>query len=122
MTAAGARRKQRRRPLGGRLLAVAILLFAALLVLRFLVADDGYPAVLALRSDLGRMETEVVRLSAENSDLRRRILALRDDAYPIEKIAREELDFAAPGEMIYLFPAEMSHRDASAGGGSHPGR
>jgi cell division protein FtsB len=103
-------------------MAVAILLLAALLVLRFLVADDGYPALLALRSDLGRMESEVARLSAENSDLRRRIQALRDDAYPIEKIAREELDFAAPGELIYLFPAEMSQPGESAGDGSRPGR
>jgi cell division protein FtsB len=101
---------------------VAILLLAALLILRFLVADDGYPALLALRSDLGRMETEVARLSRENADLRRRILALRDDAYPVEKIAREELDFAAPGELIYLFPEDLPHPGASAGDGSRPGQ
>jgi len=121
LSGAGARRKQHGRPLGGRLLAVATLLLAALLVLRFLVADDGYPALLALRSDLGRMESEVVHLSVENSNLRHRILALREDAYPIEKIAREELDFAAPGELIYLFPEELSIPDASAGNGSRPG-
>jgi cell division protein FtsB len=118
LSRSGARRGRRRRPLGSRFLAAVILLLAALLVLRFLVADDGYPALLALRSDLRRMESEVADLSRENADLRRRILALRNDAYPIEKIAREELDFTAPGELIYLFPEELSRPGAS---GSGPG-
>jgi cell division protein FtsB len=93
-------------------------LFAALLVLRFLMADDGYPAILSLRAELGKMEAEVARLGGENADLRAKIRALREDPYAVEKIAREELDFAAPGEVVYLFPAELSRRRQESADGT----
>ena len=58
MRSAGARRKPRRRPLGGRLLAAVTLLLAALLVLRFLVADEvGVLGMHELRAWMEEMES-----------------------------------------------------------------
>jgi cell division protein FtsB len=86
---------------------VIVIAVAGLLTLRFMVADDGYPAILSLRADMAEVHGDLRRLHAENTALERRIAALRDDTYPVEKLAREELDFALPGEIIYLFPQDL---------------
>ena len=85
---------------------------AALLAGRFLVADDAYPALKRLRADIGGLEAENDRLRSDNEALRASILSLRHDLHTVERLAREDLDFAAAGETIYLFPTE---RPAPAG-------
>jgi cell division protein FtsB len=90
---------------------------AGLLILRFMVADDGYPAILSLRSDMAEVHEQLRQLNAENTELEHRITALRGDRYPVEKLAREELDFALPGEIIYLFPEDLQTGGAAAGSG-----
>ena len=94
-------------PLGGGVIVAVVFAVAALLTLRFMVADDGYPAILDLRAEMAETDHELQRMQGENRDLRRRIAALRTERYPMEKMAREELDFAVPGEIIYLFPADL---------------
>ena len=95
-------------PLAGRLLTLAVLTLAALLILRFLVADDGYPALLSLRGELESIQMQVEVLDGDNARLREEVEQLLDDPFAIEKIAREELDFAAPEEFIYIFPSELA--------------
>ena len=90
---------------------------AGLLILRFLVADDGYPAILSLRSDMAEVHEQLRQLNAENTELEHRITALRSDRSPVEKLAREELDFALPGEIIYIFPEDLKTGGAAAGSG-----
>lgn len=94
-------------PLGGGVVVALVVAVAALLTLRFMAADDGYPAILGLRAELGEAGVELHRMQSENRHLRRRIKSLRTERYPVEKIAREDLDFAVPGEIIYLFPADL---------------
>ena len=97
-------------------MVVIVVAVAALLTLRFMVADDGYPAILSLEAELAEVQGELRQLHAENNSLEKRIAALRDDTYPVEKLAREELDFALPGEIIYIFPEDL---DAAGGGTMH---
>ena len=94
-------------PIGGGVIVAVVVAVAALLTLRFMVADDGYPAILDLRAEMSETDLELHRMQEENRHLRRRITALRTERYPVEKMAREELDFAIPGEIIYLFPADL---------------
>ena len=109
------------RPLGGRVVVAIVIAVAALLTLRFMVADDGYPAILSLRAEMAEVQGELGQLHAENSSLKKRIAALRDDTYPVEKLAREELDFALPGEIIYLFPQDLDAANRSAAHGKPAG-
>lgn len=95
-------------PLGGGVIVAVVVAVAALLAIRFMVADDGYPAILDLRAEMSVADLELHRMQGENRQLKRRITALRSESYPVEKMAREELDFAVPGEIIYLFPADLS--------------
>lgn len=55
-----------------------------------------------------RFEQEQVKMKEENEGLRRQnellrqnILALKTDPYAIEKIAREKLNLAKPGDQVY---------------------
>lgn len=109
------------RPLGGRLVVTIVVAVAALLTLRFMVADDGYPAILSLRAEMAEVQGELRHLHAENNSLEKKIAALRDDTYPVEKLAREELDFALPGEIIYLIPEELESAGRSAAYGESAG-
>ncbi len=45
------------------------------------------------------------RLTEENERLDRQIRRLRNDPQAIERIAREEMKLARPGEVIYTLPA-----------------
>jgi cell division protein FtsB len=105
----------RPRPLAGRLALFSVLALVVLLVLRVLVGDDGYPALSSLGAELASPEADTARLDEQNRLLRQQIHGLRETLHPVERIAREELDFAAPGEVTYLFPADLDeHRQPAA--------
>ncbi|MGH7831713.1 MAG: FtsB family cell division protein [Candidatus Binatia bacterium] len=49
----------------------------------------------------------------ENEALRQRIHRLRHDDLYLEKIAREELGLARPGEIVYNFAAEAQRKSTA---------
>ncbi len=106
----GGSSRGRRWPLALRLGLAGVAAVFALLVLRLLVADDGFPALLTLRADLEALRQDASALAERNQELGAAIRGLRHDLHPVERIAREELDFAAPGEITYLFPADLEAR------------
>jgi cell division protein FtsB len=79
---------------------------AALIVLLSLVTIVGQRGALhlwRLRGEKGRLDEQNYRLQKENETLRRRIAGIRNDDDYLEKLAREELQLARPGEIIYRF-------------------
>jgi cell division protein FtsB len=98
-----------------RIATAAVLAVAGLLIVRVLVADDGYPALLSRRAYLARIEAEVARIRLANEELEREVRTLRTDPMAVERIAREELDLVAPGEWTYLFPPDLPVADPEAG-------
>jgi len=66
-----------------------------------------------------RFEQEQVKIKEENQELRlhnnslrQNILALKSDPYAIEKIAREKLNLAKPGDKVYRIvsaPPQLPH-------------
>jgi cell division protein FtsB len=78
------------------------------LLLGALFGDRGYLRLLdkrdrtdALAHDVDRLESENVRLAAE-------IRALKTEPRAIERIAREQLGLARPGETVFLLPDERA--------------
>jgi len=51
-----------------------------------------------------KLKAEIEALKEENNRISTKIKALKEDAFYIEKIAREELILAKEGEIIYLLP------------------
>jgi cell division protein FtsB len=89
----GLRRKAAKLALG--------LVFIALLI-NSLFGDRGVLHVLAQQRRAADLARDLAQLRRENTRLARDIEALRTDPRTLERLAREELGLAGPGETIFL--------------------
>lgn len=89
-------------PVKNLLMASAGLL--ALLLLVGIFNKDGILEVLESRKDVMALRASIAKLEKENSLLVQEIDALKNDPRYLEKIAREDLGLARPGETIFVFP------------------
>lgn len=83
-----------------------------LLSLVTLVGERGALHLWRLRGEKARLDEQNYRLQKENESLRRRVQDIRNDDDYLEKLAREELNMARPGEIVYRFQSQEA-RDAS---------
>ena len=93
------RRRKRRKAL---VLVVGFLLI--LLPARAVLGDKGWISTWRLRNQVRTVEEKVAALQRANRQLGRDIRQLRDGGHAIERIAREELGMAGPGEYVYHLP------------------
>lgn len=71
-----------------------------------LYARSGLVRTVRLRQELSTLRARNATLAAENRQLQREAESLRDDADAIERVARVELGWIKPGEIIVdLSPA-----------------
>lgn len=83
----------------------------------------GYLAMRRSQQQIEELRGEIERLNQENQKLAEHVNALKTDPDTIEKIAREEMGLAKPGEMIFKLPptpagaapAEAGKPNSSAG-------
>lgn len=68
-----------------------------------LFGDMGYLKYAKLQKTKGRLEAEIGGMEKENSALKARVNALKEDSFYIEKQAREEYGLARPDEYIFQF-------------------
>jgi cell division protein FtsB len=80
---------------------IVFLLFATLVAV--CAGDRGLVRLLHLRAEQRRIEAKNAQIEADNTRLREEVHRLRVDRGTIEKIAREELGMARPGEIVYEF-------------------
>lgn len=84
----------------------ALLLFSGLalvaLVVGSIFGDRGLLDVMEQRRRTRALEQHVDELRAENARLSEEIRALRGDERAIERLAREQLGLARPGETVFL--------------------
>jgi cell division protein FtsB len=85
---------------------LASLLALIALVVGSLFGDRGLLHLMAQRERAERLQTEIEELRAENGRLASEILALRRDPRAIERLAREQLGLARPGELVFLIREE----------------
>jgi cell division protein FtsB len=64
-------------------------------------ARSGFAAYLRLREDLRSIQTQNAKLRAENDRLGREVEALGSDLRALERVARAELGWVRPGEVIF---------------------
>jgi cell division protein FtsB len=72
------------------------------LIVGALFGDRGLLHLIDQRHRAEALAREVEELQAENAQLVTEIAALRTDPRAIERLAREELGFARPGETVFL--------------------
>jgi cell division protein FtsB len=83
---------------------LALLLVCVALVVHEIYGEHGYLALRREKSDYDTLQREVRRLQEENQQLEKRIEALKSDPKAIERIARDQMHMARPGERIYTLP------------------
>jgi cell division protein FtsB len=74
----------------------------------------GRHGFLALRQEKKEMESlrqQIQQLQRENGQLEKRIKELQSDPKAIERLAREQMRLARPGEIIYTLPEKDPKKD-----------
>lgn len=99
------RRRTRREPAWRRHLRKAgIYAGGALLVLvlaHTVFGPHGYLAMRRSQQEIRQLQKELDHLDRENEQLSKEVKALQTDPSAIEKVAREDMGLARPGEMIF---------------------
>ncbi|PIE35462.1 hypothetical protein CSA56_04055 [candidate division KSB3 bacterium] len=78
-------------------------LLLGLIVFALVSPEHGIPKVQEVIGITTQLEADIAQLTAENEQLLLQIEAIKTDPFWQEKIAREELNMALPGEIVYKF-------------------
>lgn len=80
-------------------------LVIVVLLVHNIFGAHGFLALHHTRGEMERTELELQKLDKENLELEQEVKDLKSDPRLIEKIAREEIRLARPGEIIIRLPA-----------------
>jgi len=83
---------------------LALLLVWVALIVHEIYGEHGYLALRREKIEYDSLQQEVRRLQEENQQLEKRIEALKSDPKAIERVARDQMHMARPGERIYTLP------------------
>jgi cell division protein FtsB len=72
-----------------------------LLVLQDVFGTHGVLAMRRAQREAASMQKEIDQINEENQQLQHRVESLKNDPGAIERIAREELGLARPGELVF---------------------
>ena len=92
-----------------KILALALFLLA----IHDLFGSHGLLAMRRTQSQIQELRGEIDRLNQENGDLNKQVKSLRSDPKAVERIAREEMGLARPGEMIFKLADKPPESDGS---------
>lgn len=76
----------------------------ALLLLQDVFGNHGVLAMRRSQQEAREVQQEINRMNEENRQLEAKVKALKTDPQAIERIAREEMGLARPGEYIFKLP------------------
>ena len=91
------------------LLAIALSVLAG----NAIFGEGGLRVLLEARRENQGLEQEIERLEEENRQLEGDIQGLRSDPAAIEKLAREQMQMAKPGEIIFTLPDDQGQENRS---------
>ncbi len=79
-------------------------LLVLVLVVHDIFGTHGYLAMRRTQQEIERVTADMEQLNKENLQLEQEVKELKTDPHKIEKIARDELGLARPGEVIIKIP------------------
>jgi cell division protein FtsB len=83
---------------------LALILVCVALIVHEIFGDHGYLALRREKQQHELLQQQIQQLQDENQKLEKQIKALKSDPQAIEKLAREQMRLARPGEIIYTLP------------------
>jgi cell division protein FtsB len=85
----------------------------ALLLLQDIFGTHGLIAMRRSQQEAAQVQREIDQINDENRQLQGRVKALKSDPATIERIAREEMGLARPGEYIFKIPSKPADPPAA---------
>jgi cell division protein FtsL len=82
---------------------ILVLALFALLV-HDIFGTHGFIAMRRTQMEIEQVREQIGKVNAENKSLTEQVNSLKTDPKSIERIAREEMGLARPGEMIFKLP------------------
>jgi cell division protein FtsB len=82
---------------------ILILALLALLV-HDIFGAHGFIAMRRTQKEIADIRDQIGKINTENKSLSEQVTSLKSDPKAIERIAREEMGLARPGELIYKLP------------------
>jgi cell division protein FtsB len=79
-------------------------LLVLVLVVHDIFGAHGYLAMRRTQQEIKKVNGDLDQLNKENLELEQEVRELKTDPHKIEKIARDELGLARPGEVIIKIP------------------
>jgi len=89
---------------------ILVLVCLALLV-HEIFGTHGFLALRQEKKEVENLRQQIRQLQQENSLLDQQIKALKSDPKAIERLAREQMRLARPGETIYTYPEKDAKKD-----------
>ncbi len=89
-------------------------LFVVVLFVHNIFGAHGFLAMRRTQEEIERVKKDIDRLNSENAQLEDEVKALKTDPHTIEKIARDDLGLARPGEVIIKIPQALRPASNSA--------
>ena len=83
---------------------LALILLCLALIVHEIFGEHGYLALRRQKQQYQSLQQQIQQLHEENQKLEKQINALKSDPKAIEKLAREQMRLARPGEIIYTLP------------------
>ena len=101
--------------------AIYILLLVCIaLVVHEIFGQHGFLAMRRQQKEVQVLQEQLQRLQQENLELEKQINALRSDPKAIERVAREQMRMARPGEIIYTMPDKDTKNSPPATASDNP--
>lgn len=106
---------ERLRRLVRRVVRLAFLIVAVVLVIDALFGDKGLFKTIRVRREYRDLSASIARLRNENARMRDEARRLREDAGAIEEVARRELGLIKPGEKVFIVKDARPRADLDRG-------
>jgi cell division protein FtsB len=88
-----------------KLLIVPGVLFAVYLLASFILGEMGLVKYYRMKAQYQALNEDIAQLKQDNAKLIRDVRSLKSDPACIERIARDDLGLARPGEIVYYYKA-----------------
>ena len=87
---------------GSRIVRLALIIIAAIVLVDALVGEKSLLATIRARREYTELASQIARTRGENARLRETARSLREDPNAIEELARRELGLIRPGETLFI--------------------
>ena len=89
-------------------------LLIAVMIVHDVFGTHGFLAMRRTQSEIRKVKADLNQLSKENATLEQEVKDLKTDPRLIEKIARDDLGLARPGDIIIRIPQEQQREQNPA--------